>query len=103
VGPGGTTLSTKGWTLVLSFVMLLVAPFLGGIRLRSAMRFQNISFTIAGLGMLAGFITMLAVSRSQFETKFNQISGAGATPRSSATPTSSASGLPAPRGRTRCP
>jgi APA family basic amino acid/polyamine antiporter len=73
----GTTLSTKGWTLVLSFLMLFVALFLGGIRLRSAMRFQNISFAIAGLGMLAGFITMLTVSRSEFEAKFNEISGAG--------------------------
>lgn len=73
----GDTLSTRGWTLALSFLILLVALFLGGIRLRSAMRFQNISYAIAGVGLLAGFITMLVVSRSEFEAKYNEISGAG--------------------------
>jgi amino acid transporter len=71
------TLSSRGWTLVLSFAILLVALFLGSIRLRSAMRFQNISFAIAGAGLLAGFIVMLAVSRSEFEAKFNELAGAG--------------------------
>ena len=70
-----TTLSSKGYTVLFSLIMLVIAFFLGGIRLRSAMRFQNWSFAIAGAGLLAGLIVMLAVSRSSFVSKYNSVAG----------------------------
>jgi APA family basic amino acid/polyamine antiporter len=72
-----TTLSSKNWTLVLSLGMLFIGLVLNGIRLRYAMRVQNISFLLGGLGLLVGLITMLTVSRGSFETKFNELAGAG--------------------------
>jgi amino acid transporter len=72
------TLSSKGYTVLFSLIMLAIAFFLAGIRLRTAMRFQNWSFAIAGVGLLAGLITMLAVSRSSFITKYNSVAGAHA-------------------------
>jgi basic amino acid/polyamine antiporter, APA family len=73
-----TTLSDKGYTLVLSLALVAGAVVLQAIRLRTSMRFQNISFLIAGLGMLAGLIVMLATTRAGFIAKFDDVAGSGA-------------------------
>lgn len=73
-----TTLSSNGWTFVLGIGLLLVGVLLGSIRLRTAMRVQNISFAIGGLGLVIGFVVMLTVSRADFVGKFDSILGSGA-------------------------
>lgn len=71
------TLSSKNWTLVISLGMLAITLLLGGLRLRTVMRFQNLSFAIAGLGLLAAAITMFTVSTESFAAKFDDVAGSG--------------------------
>jgi APA family basic amino acid/polyamine antiporter len=72
-----TTMSSKNWTFALSIVMLLIALALGALPLRKSMTFMNVTFGIAMLGVVAGVITMFAVSTSSFVSKFDQVAGAG--------------------------
>jgi amino acid transporter len=72
-----TSMSSKNWTFWLSIIILGAALLLGALPLRRAMRFMNITFGIATVGLVAGTITMFVVSRSTFHEKFDQIAGAG--------------------------
>lgn len=72
-----TTLSSKNWTFGLSLVILVIALVLSAIPLRSAFRFQNISYVIAGAGLLFGVVIMLFVSKTTFIERFDQVAGAG--------------------------
>jgi APA family basic amino acid/polyamine antiporter len=72
-----TTLSSHGWTFVLSVAILGLAVFLAALPLHTAFRFQNLSYVIAGAGMLIGLVVMLTVSRHTFITRFDAIAGSG--------------------------
>lgn len=72
-----TTLSSQNWTFALSLVMLVIALVLSAMPLRTAFRVQNISYAIAGAGLLLGVIMMLLISKSTFIERFDQIAGAG--------------------------
>jgi amino acid transporter len=67
-----TTISSQGWTLAISLVIVLVAVVLNGIGMRRTMRAQNVLFGLATLGLVVSYAVMLFVPQSDFISAFNQ-------------------------------
>lgn len=66
------------WTFLLTLLLLVMSFGISALPIRRQFSVQNLCFGVGMLGLTAGIITMLVVSRTDFATAFNHYGGAHA-------------------------